>query len=319
MSTTKENNPLLPWFIFIGLALIWGSSFILMKRGLQSFTYTQVGTLRVSIAAIFMTIIGFRHFRFFQKKDLIPLLIVGFLGNAIPYVLFPLAVNHLDSGVVGIINSLVPLFTVLIGGWFFGQKAGKTAWQGVGVGLLGAALLILPMNSILQGAFEMEGEIAYGLFGVLALQGAFEMEGEIAYGLFGVLATMMYGTSVNTLKMQLPHLRALTVTTLSLASAAPFTIIYSLSSGVFDVFETDPNALQNFGYICILGILGSGLAVIMFNRLIQMTSALFSSSVTYAIPIVAVLWGIWDGEQILWNHLAGLLIIVTGIYLINKR
>jgi drug/metabolite transporter (DMT)-like permease len=151
------------------------------------------------------------------------------------------------------------------------------------------------------------------------LQGAFEMEGEIAYGLFGVLATMMYGTSVNTLKMQLPHLRALTVTTLSLASAAPFTIIYSLSSGVFDVFETDPNALQNFGYICILGILGSGLAVIMFNRLIQMTSALFSSSVTYAIPIVAVLWGIWDGEQILWNHLAGLLIIVTGIYLINKR
>ena len=299
MSTTKENNPLLPWFIFIGLALIWGSSFILMKRGLESFTYTQVGTLRVSIAALFMTAIGFRHFRFFQRKDVVALLIVGFLGNAIPYVLFPLAVNHLDSGVVGIINSLVPLFTVLIGGWFFGQKAGKTGWQGVAVGLIGAALLILPMNSILRGAFEMEGELAYGLF--------------------GVLATMMYGTSVNTLKMQLPHLRALTVTTLSLASAAPFTIIYSLSSGVFEVFSTDPNAWQNFGYICILGILGSGIAVMMFNKLIQMTSALFSSSVTYAIPVVAVLWGVWDGEQILWNHLVGLLVIITGIYLINKK
>ena len=146
MSTTKENNPLLPWFIFIGLALIWGSSFILMKRGLESFTYTQVGTLRVSIAALFMTAMGFRHFRFFQRKDLVPLLIVGFLGNAIPYVLFPLAVNHLDSGVVGIINSLVPLFTVLIGGWFFSQKAGKTGWQGVAVGLIGAALLILPLS-----------------------------------------------------------------------------------------------------------------------------------------------------------------------------
>jgi drug/metabolite transporter (DMT)-like permease len=299
MSTSKENNPLLPWFIFIGLALIWGSSFILMKRGLQSFTYAQVGTLRVSIAGIFMSIIGFRHFKYFQRKDLIALLIVGFLGNAIPYVLFPLAVNHLDSGVVGIINSLVPLFTVLIGGWFFGQTAGKTQWRGVAVGLLGAALLILPMNSILNGAFEMEGELAYGLF--------------------GVIATMMYGTSVNTLKMQLPHLKAVTVTTLSLATAAPFTIIYSLSTGVLNIFSRDAAAWSNFGYIVILGIMGSGIAVILFNRLIQMTSALFSSSVTYAIPVVAVLWGIWDGEQILWNHLAGLLIIVTGIYLINKK
>lgn len=299
MNVSKQNKPLIPWFIFIGLALIWGSSFILMKRALESFSYSQVGSLRVSIAAIFMVIIGFRQFKYFKKKDLIPLLIVGFLGNAIPYVLFPLAVNHLDSGVVGIINSLVPLFTVLIGGWFFGQKAGKTQWQGVAVGLLGSALLILPMNSILNGAFEIEGDLAYGLY--------------------GVLATMMYGTSVNTLKMQLPHLKALTVTTLSLASAAPFTVIYSLSSGFFDVFASDPKAWTNFGYICILGILGSAFAVILFNRLIQMTSALFSSSVTYAIPVVAVIWGIWDGEQIIWNHLLGLIVIITGIYLINKK
>ena len=299
MNVSIQNKSLIPWFIFIGLALVWGSSFILMKRALESFSYSQVGALRVSIAAIFMIIVGFKQFKYFRKKDLIPLLIVGFLGNAIPYVLFPLAVNHLDSGVVGIVNSLVPLFTVLIGGWFFGQKAGKTQWQGVTVGLLGAALLILPMNSILNGAFEIEGDLAYGLY--------------------GVLATMMYGTSVNTLKMQLPHLKALTVTTLSLASVAPFTIAYSLSSSFFDVFSSDPNAWTNFGYICILGILGSALAVIFFNRLIQMTSALFSSSVTYAIPVVAVIWGIWDGEQIIWNHLVGLVVIITGIYLINKK
>ena len=299
MNDQQKHHPALPWIIFVVLAMIWGSSFILMKRGLQSFTYTQVGTLRVSIAAIFMTIIGFRHFKLFQKKDLVPLLIVGFLGNAIPYVLFPLAVNHLDSGVVGIINSLVPLFTVLIGGWFFGQKATGVQWQGVAVGLLGAAILILPVKSILEGQFAIQGELAYGLY--------------------GVLATMMYGTSVNTLKMQLPHLRALTVTTLSLASAAPFTIGYSLFSGVTEVFANDPMALQNFGYICVLGILGSGIAVILFNLLIQMTTALFSSSVTYAIPVVAILWGIWDGEHILWNHLVGLGIIITGIYLINKK
>ena len=299
MNDSYRNKSIISWFIFIGLALVWGSSFILMKRALLSFSYSQVGALRVSIAAIFIIIIGFRHFKYFRRKDLIPLLTVGFLGNAIPYVLFPLAVNHIDSGVVGIINSLVPLFTVLIGGWFFGQKAGKTQWQGVAVGLLGATLLILPMNSILKGAFEIEGDLAYGLY--------------------GVLATMMYGTSVNTLKIQLPHLKALSVTTLSLASAAPFTIAYSLSSGVFDVFSTDPNAWTNFGYICILGILGSALAVIFFNRLIQMTSALFSSSVTYAIPVVALIWGIWDGEQIIWNHLTGLVVIITGIYLINKK
>ena len=299
MNKSKTHHPALPWIMFIALAMIWGSSFILMKRGLQSFTYTQVGTMRVSIAALFMTVVGFRHFKHFRKKDLAALAIVGFLGNAIPYVLFPLAVNHLDSGVVGIINSLVPLFTVLIGGWFFGQKASGTQWQGVAVGLIGAAVLILPVKSMLSGAFQIEGELGYGLF--------------------GVLATLMYGTSVNTLKMKLPHLKAVTVTTLSLATAAPFTIGVSLASGVTEVFKTDPNAWTNLGYVAVLGVIGSGVAVILFNRLIQMTTALFSSSVTYAIPVVAILWGIWDGEQILWNHLLGLGIIVTGIYLVNKR
>ncbi|MEY2964102.1 MAG: hypothetical protein RL754_1363 [Bacteroidota bacterium] len=295
---TNNTHPATPWIMFIGLALIWGSSFILMKRGLEVFTYTQVGTLRVSIAAIFMSIIGIRHFKHFRKKDLVSLAIVGFLGNAIPYVLFPLAVNHLDSGVVGIINSLVPLFTVLIGGWFFGQKASNTQWQGVAVGLIGAAVLILPFNAVLRGGFAIEGELAYGLF--------------------GVAATMMYGTSVNTLKTNLPHLKALTITTLSLATAAPFTIGYSLLSGSLNRLS-QPGAWEALGYITILGILGSGIAVIIFNRLIQITTALFSSSVTYAIPIVAILWGIWDGEQILWNHLLGLGIIVTGIYLVNKK
>lgn len=299
MKSNNSHHPALPWIMFITLALIWGSSFILMKRGLQSFSYTQVGTMRVSIAAIFMAIIGFRHFKHFRKKDLVALSIVGFLGNAIPYVLFPLAVNHLDSGVVGIINSLVPLFTVLIGGWFFGQKASGTQWQGVAVGLIGAAILILPVDSMLEGAFRIKGDLGYGLF--------------------GVLATMMYGTSVNTLKMELPHLKALTVTTLSLTTAAPFTIIYSLGSGVHRVFIEDPNAWTNFSFVVILGVLGSGIAVILFNRLIQMTTALFSSSVTYAIPVVAVLWGLWDGESIMWNHLLGLGVIVTGIYLVNKK
>lgn len=299
MNKSTSHHPALPWIMFIALAMIWGSSFILMKRGLQSFTYTQVGTMRVSIAALFMTVVGFRHFKHFRKKDLVALAIVGFLGNAIPYVLFPLAVNHLDSGVVGIINSLVPLFTVLIGGWFFGQKATGTQWQGVAVGLIGAAVLILPVKSMLNGAFQIEGELGYGLF--------------------GVLATLMYGTSVNTLKMKLPHLKAVTVTTLSLATAAPFTVGVSLASGVTDVLAQDPDAWTNLGYVAILGVVGSGVAVILFNRLIQMTTALFSSSVTYAIPVVAILWGIWDGEQILWNHLLGLGIIVTGIYLVNKR
>ena len=171
--------------------------------------------------------------------------------------------------------------------------------QGVAVGLLGAVLLILPFEEILSGGFAIEGELAYGFF--------------------GVLATMMYGTSVNTLKTNLPHLKALTITTLSLATAAPFTIAFSLLSGVTEVFKTDPNAWTNFGYIAVLGILGSGIAVIIFNRLIQITTALFSSSVTYAIPVVAILWGIWDGEHILWNHLLGLGVIITGIYLVNRR
>ena len=136
MSTTKENNPLMPWFIFIGLAPIWGSSFYSYETRFQSFTFLHSGRYATSK---YCRNLHDGHWVptfsiLFKEKIFVPLLIVGFLGNAIPYVLFPLAVNHLDSGVVGIINSLVPLFTVLIGGWFFGQKAGKTGWQGVAVG-----------------------------------------------------------------------------------------------------------------------------------------------------------------------------------------
>lgn len=270
-----------------------------MKRGLNSYTYTQVGTLRVSIAFIFMSIIGLKHFKGLRAKDLLPLAIVGFLGNAIPYLLFPLAVIHIESSVVGIINALVPLFTVLVGGWFFGQRAGYTQWQGVAVGLLGAIILILPLDAVLRGSYAIKGELVYGLY--------------------GVLATLMYGISVNTINSQLNHIKPLALTTLSLATAGPFTLAYSLSSGVITTLQSGTQAWIDLGYIVILGVLGSGIAVILFNKLIQMTSALFSSSVTYAIPIVAVVWGVIDGEAIEWNHLAGLGIIMTGIYLVNKK
>ncbi len=265
-----------------------------MKRGLLSFTAVQVGAIRIVYAFLFTTIIGFRTFRHFRKKDIGPLIAVGWLGNGIPYILFPLAVSRVDSSIVGIINSLVPLFTLIIGLIWFRFKPRFEQIIGILIGFVGAFFLIKPSGSL-------------------------GLDSNFSYALFAVIATICYAISINTINSKLSHLNSLTITNLSLATVGLPMLAFLLSTDFIDRFQTMPHVWESMGYLAILGIVGSSLAIIIFNYLIKVSSPIFSSSVTYAIPIVAILWGWFDGEVIGVKHLIGVACILAGIYLVNRR
>lgn len=278
------------------LALIWGSSFILIKKGLIAFTPIQVGSLRVIVAGVFLFFIGFRNITKFSKKDVPVLLGVGLVGSGIPAILFALAQTKVASATTGALNSLTPLFTFLVGLLFFKTAFRANKIGGVLLGLVGALFLVLNGNNL--------GEL-----------GNFN-----SYILFIVVATVCYATSVNLVKNYLQNVPPITISLCSFLFIFPVFIPLILSTGIVDTFTNATNQTwYAFGAIAILAILGTALANILFFRLTQRSSALFASSVTYLIPIVATAWGFADGETIGFYHFLGLLFTISGVYLVGRK
>ncbi len=292
ITTSKLQNPLLAWGLLALLAVIWGSSFILVKKSLSIFDAPQVGSLRITAAFLFFLpffLINLKKIPF-QKAHFF--LLVGCLGNLFPAYLFSLAGSKLDSGVSGALNSTTPLFTLIVGGLFFGNKITSKQTAGIILGFVGALLLILAG--------------AKGL--------AFNW-----YALYVILATVFYGLNLNITKKHLTglNLSPFLITSFIFMTIGPVALVV-LFSGDFIEKVQRPEALQPLFYTIILGVMGSAIAMVLFNRLIQMTSAVLASSVTYLIPIVAILWGILDGETIQIQHFLGMGIILVGVYLVNK-
>ena len=281
------------WMLFLLLALVWGSSFILMKYGLESFSYAQIGLLRISMAFWFTLLIGFRKLSNLRLKDYLPLIAVGLFGNAIPYLLFPLAVTQLPSGLVGILNSLVPLFTLIIGVIWFRSKAGLPSVIGIILGFSGAFWLLLP-------GLEMGGT-------------------HLEYSIYPILATICYAISINVISTRLQHLDSTSITLLSLMFVGGPATLVVFFGDFLHIMSTDPMAWRNLGYVAILGVVGTSVAVILFNRLIKSAGSLFSASVTYLIPVVALIWGVIDGEALGARHVIGMSAIILGVYIINIR
>lgn len=274
------------------LAVIWGSSFILMKRGLEVFTYKQVSALRLFIAFLSLVPFVVRAFKRIEKNHWGAIIITAFLGNGIPAFLFTKAQTHLESSFVGILNSLTPLFTLLLGIYFFKSKPSKINIIGIIIGLSGA--LILSFSDI--GASI---SINY-------------------YALFVILATIFYAISVNVIRKYLSDLDAISISALAFLFLGPASGIYVFSTDFVSLLFTD-SGKETFIYIVILAVIGTSLAVVIFNKLVKDSSAIFASSVTYLIPIVALLWGVFDGENITMYHLAGVTVILSGVYLVNKK
>jgi drug/metabolite transporter (DMT)-like permease len=290
---SKPLSPLWAWLLFTLLALTWGSSFILMKKGLASFSYTQIGLIRIGSAWVFTCFFAFKHLKKINSSNWKALLAVGLFGNGIPYMLFPLAIKHLDSSLVGVLNSMVPLFTLLIGVAIYGIRVKWLSVLGIVLGFLGALWLLLPNLT-----FDYQ---------------------RLQYGLYPIAATICYAISINIINLKLSNLGSVAITLLSLTFVGPFALGWLFTTNFVEVVQTQPQAYLNLFYILLLGVLGSSLAIIIFNRLIKGAGSLFAASVTYAIPLVALFWGWTDGETFGLTGLLAMLTILGGVYLINLK
>lgn len=291
---SKYHN-LYPWFLLILLSLIWGSSPILIKKSLVVLTPIEIGALRISSAALFLSPFFFKVLLNINKNNLLLLLLSGIIGNLIPYFLYPIAQTRIDSSTSGVLTSLTPFFALLIGSVFYQQKIYKNNVTGLVVGFIGTFCLIF-FNG-------RNGSINTNI-----------------YGLFVVLATLLYGINLNLLKHHLVKLNPLTITSTSLFFISPITIWILVQHTPFLTHINELHNVRNeIMYVLILGIIGTSLATIIFYRLVQLKDTIFASSVTYLMPIVAVFLGIWDGEFINLIQSIAILFIVFGVYWSNKK
>lgn len=287
------DNKQLRWVYLFALSLIWGSSFILMKRALVGLTPIQVGALRILITAVFLVLIGFKRLFKINRRHWYYLTINGFVGTFFPAFLFAYAINEIDSSVASILNSLTPLNTLILGALIFGFGFRKRQLIGVLIGLTGTLMLILK-------GVEVNPNQDY------------------FYASFILLSSIGYALNVNILKKYLYDLDALSITVGNFVLLVVPTLMVLWFTNFFSTFEMNDTSLNAVYYITILAVFGTGLAKIMFNRLIQISTPIFSSSVTYLIPIVAISWGIMDGEKISFLQFLSGFIILLGVYLVNK-
>lgn len=287
------ENKQLRWIYLIALALIWGSSFILMKYALLGLTAVQVGALRILITAIFLLLIGFKKVFKIKKRHWYYLTLNGFIGSFIPAFLMAYTVEKMDSSIVSILNSLTPLNTLIFGAIIFGFGFKNRQLIGVLIGLFGTLLLVL------KGA-ELNPNQNY------------------FYSVFILIASICYALNVNILKKYLYDIDALSITVSNFLILIIPTLIVLWYTNFFNTFEVTESSLKGLFYLSILAIIGTGLAKLMFNRLIQISSPIFSSSVTYLIPIVAITWGILDGEKITVIQFFAAFLILLGVYMVNK-
>ncbi len=282
-------------FTLIFLSLIWGSSFILMKRGLESYPPQEIAALRLFLVFVVLFPSTIKHFKVLKPSNRWAFLSVGVFGSAIPYFLFVMAQTEISSSLSGILNSLTPLFTLIFAIAFFKQKIRPISMVGVSLGLIGAIGLIY---------FSAEHELAKSF---------------TVYMLLPIIASACYGINVNIIKSKLQNIDPVAVTALSFALIGPVGGVYLFGFSDFVTHFQEPNGLQSFGYISILAVAGTALAVLIFNMLIKETTALFASSVTYLIPIVAIIWGVVDGEEFNVTQLLFAGLILGGISLIKSK
>lgn len=293
-SVTSTSRPTpVAWLLLAVLALLWGCSFILVKKALVAFTAPQVGGLRIFAAFLFFIPILIAQRRHLPTRNRWGwCLVAGLLGNLIPALLFATAGAHIASSVSGILNSFTPLFVLLTGVLFFKNKVRADQVVGILFGLVGCVMIIL-----------------VGTRGELALNG---------YALLVVLATVSYGFNLHVVRTFLSGIPTLALTAATFTTIGPLAALVLLGSGDFFERAAQPEALQPLLFAGVLGVVGSGVAMILFNRLLQQTSAVFASSVTYLIPIVAVGWGLLDGERLALQQILGMGVILVGVYLVNR-
>lgn len=283
------------WFYLIILSLIWGTSYILIKKGLEGFAPLQLVSLRIIISGGLLLLIGFKSLKTIKKEDWKWLALSGFVGSFFPMFLFAFAQTEIDSSVTAVLNSLVPLFTLFVGLFAFGISFTRNQLLGVLVGLLGALLLVVFGSSMNPGQ-------NYWYAGLV------------------VIATICYASNANIIKSKLQGVSPMGIAVGNFVCILIPGLVLLPIGGTFDsVVVAGDFFWSSLGYIVLLCVIGTCIAKVLFNKLIQISSPVFSVSVTYLIPIVGIFWGIMDGEVFALEQLGASLLILGGVYLVNKK
>ena len=288
------NLNLRKWGTLIILSIIWGSSYILIKKGLTGLTPVQLGSIRVIITTILIAPIGYNKIKHIPKNKMKWVAISAFVGSFFPAYLFAFAETEISSSVTAVMVSLTPLFTLLISVIIFGEELLKKQVLGVIIGFLGIVVLI--HNELLSSSFN------------------------ILYVMFVVLAAFCYAVNANLLKYKLPNIPALGIVFMSfLFMFIPAFIVLFFSDFPFSDFTSDPLILESIVYIVILALFGTAIAKVMYIKLLAISTPVFSVSTTYLMPVVAIFWGLLDGEEFKLTQFIGTSIILLGVYLVTKK
>ena len=283
------------WIYLIALSLIWGSSFILIKKSLIGLSPLQVGSLRIVFSSIMIFLIAFNKIKTIQKDKWRWIAVSAVIGTFFPAFLFAFAETQIDSAVAAILNSLVPMNTVLIGLAVFKISTTKTQSVGVIIGFIGTSVLIISGS-------DLNPDQNYLYSGLV------------------IICSILYATNVNLIKKHLYDVNAVAIAAGQFFVIFVPSIIVLVYSGFFDLeFRNNDLLYDSLLYVLLLSFFGTAMAKILFNKLIQISSPVFASSVTYSMLIVSVLWGILDGELFNINQAVATILIIIGVYLSNKK
>tara|TARA_B100001059_G_scaffold94393_1_gene93634 strand:+ start:164 stop:1036 length:873 start_codon:yes stop_codon:yes gene_type:complete len=287
------DNKNLKWIYLLILSFVWGSSYILIKKALIGLSPLQVGSLRTIISTVLLLAIGYSSLKSIPKDKWKWILITG-LVSFIPPFLFAYAQTEIDSALAAILNSLTPLATLLIGVGFYRFKIDSKQISGVIIGLIGSVLLMY------QGS-------------------VINPDQNLLYVFFIIFASVLYALQVNLLKVHLQDVSAVAITVGNFIFIFPLAVVIFFMSDYKQIDISDKDVKVALFCLIILSIVGTVFAKILFNKFVQIASPVFASSVTYILPIVALFWGLLDGEIFTLNQLFATLIILIGVYLANKK
>ena len=287
------ENKNLKWIYLLILSFVWGSSYILIKKALIGLSPLQVGSLRTIISTVLLLVIGYSSLKTIPRDKWKWILITG-LVSFIPPFLFAYAQTEIDSALAAILNSLTPLATLLIGVGFYRFKIDSKQISGVIIGLIGSVLLMY------QGS-------------------VINPDQNLLYVFFIIFASVLYAVQVNLLKVHLQDVSAVAITVGNFIFIFPLAVVIFLMSDYKQININDKDVKVALFCLLILSIVGTVFAKILFNKFVQIASPVFASSVTYTLPIVALFWGLLDGEVFTLNQFFATVIILTGVYLANKK
>ena len=282
------------WGTLILLSVIWGSSYILIKKGLSGLTAIELGSIRIIITTIIVAPFGYSKIKLIPKDKLKWVLFSAFVGSFFPAYLFAFAETQISSSVTAVMVSLTPLFTLLISVLIFSAAFIRRQLLGVFIGFIG--ILILVYNELLISSYNL------------------------LFVSFVIIAAFCYAINANILKYKLPGIPAIALVFMSfLFLVIPAFIVLILSDFPISEFIYDPSIIESIAYIFVLALFGTAIAKTMYIKLLEISTPVFSVSTTYLMPIVAIFWGILDGEEFKLIQVIGTAVILIGVYLVTKK